>query len=174
MSRGNPLFRDQSEKDFLEARNARLQYRDPLEAAAYLLWRAAWIHPFGGGNGRTARMLCYLGLCVRLDSILPGEVTIPTQILKDRDRFIEALKDADQALGDSGITDVSKLKSLLDDWLKKQLASVPPPPRPIVVRPPDDSWLFEPGRVIIQSTRMTPGPSVPPPIPRPKPPDDPS
>jgi fido (protein-threonine AMPylation protein) len=205
---GAPLFRSRSEKDALEARNGRLQYRlaielievegakltlapeiikrlhhaaikdiyscageyrtwsvniggsshkppehryvpdcvdelcetfnartdwDPIEAAAYLLWRLAWIHPFGGGNGRTARVLCYLGLCARHGSKLPGDVTIPTQIVNDRDRFIEALKDADRALKCSAVIDVGELKILMDDWLKKQLASVPA--RPSVSQP---------------------------------------
>ena len=30
---------------------------DPIQVAAYLLWRVNWIHPFGGGNGRTSRAL---------------------------------------------------------------------------------------------------------------------
>ena len=202
MARGHALYRDQSEKDALAARNGRLQYRralqfieqshgslqltptivkalhrsaikgiyscagqyrtwsvkisgsshkppdsknvpglveqmcetvneatdwGPLKVAAYLLWRVNWIHPFGGGNGRTARAVCYLGLCVRLGSVLPGSPTIPEQIVKDRGAFFDALRDADKAWKLSSELDVSRLESLLDGWLKNQLAAVPSP-----------------------------------------------
>ena len=29
--------------------------KSPIHLAAYLLWRINWIHPYGNGNGRTAR-----------------------------------------------------------------------------------------------------------------------
>lgn len=40
--------------------------KSPIHLASYLLWRLNWIHPFVDGNGRTARALSYLVLCIRL------------------------------------------------------------------------------------------------------------
>ncbi|MBL8221394.1 MAG: Fic family protein, partial [Bryobacterales bacterium] len=34
-----------------------------------VMWRLNWIHPFFGGNGRTARSASYLVLCASLNSI---------------------------------------------------------------------------------------------------------
>jgi Fic family protein len=52
----------------------------PIHLAAYALWKLNWIHPFSDGNGRTARALSYLLLCLRLGYRLPGANTIPAQI----------------------------------------------------------------------------------------------
>jgi Fic family protein len=38
----------------------------PVHLAAYALWKLNWIHPFTDGNGRTARAISYLLLCLRL------------------------------------------------------------------------------------------------------------
>jgi Fic family protein len=40
--------------------------RSPVHLSSYSLWRMNWIHPFVDGNGRTARAVSYLILCVRL------------------------------------------------------------------------------------------------------------
>jgi len=40
--------------------------KSAIHLAAYALWRLNWIHPFTDGNGRTARAVSYLILCVRL------------------------------------------------------------------------------------------------------------
>lgn len=48
---------------------------EALERAAFALWRFKWIHPFAGGNGRTARALSYLILCMGLGRMLPGART---------------------------------------------------------------------------------------------------
>jgi len=37
-----------------------------LHLAAYVMWQLNWIHPFVDGNGRTARAVSYLVLCVKL------------------------------------------------------------------------------------------------------------
>lgn len=50
---------------------ARNWHRSAVHLAAYLLWRVNWIHPFSDGNGRTARAISYLVLCVRLLQRLP-------------------------------------------------------------------------------------------------------
>jgi Fic family protein len=56
----------------------------PMHLSAFTMWRMNWIHPFVDGNGRTARALSYLVLCVRLGSRLPGVNTIPEQIAAAR------------------------------------------------------------------------------------------
>ena len=136
-----------------ETFNARTDW-NPIEAGAYSAWRVNWIHPFGGGNGRTARTACYLGLCVRHGATLPGELTIPTQIVNDRESFLEALRDADEAWKTTSVPDVGKLQLLMDGWLKKQLASVPAPRAPLMVRQQDNSATREPGRVIMSRTLL--------------------
>jgi Fic family protein len=47
--------------------------RPALYRAAYALWRFNWLHPFPGGNGRSARALCYLVIAFDLGRIPPGE-----------------------------------------------------------------------------------------------------
>jgi fido (protein-threonine AMPylation protein) len=69
--------------------------RTPVHLAAYLIWRLNWIHPFFGGNGRTARAISYLALCARLGFRLPGQLTIPDQIVNRRAEYIAALRSAD-------------------------------------------------------------------------------
>ena len=58
--------------------------KDAVHLAAYVLWRLKWIHPFADGNGRTARAVSYVVLCLKMDSILPGASTIPEQIAGDK------------------------------------------------------------------------------------------
>jgi Fic family protein len=96
---------------------------DPLHTTAFLLWRLNWIHPFGGGNGRTSRAVAYLGLCARLGFIPPGKQTITQYIDENRSGHINALRDADKAWLNSSTIDVGIMQSFLDDWLKKQLAN---------------------------------------------------
>src|SRR5690606_23321684 len=55
----------------------------PIHLAAYIMWRLSWIHPFSDGNGRTSRMMSYIVLCVKLESVLPGHPTIPEQIVSN-------------------------------------------------------------------------------------------
>jgi Fic family protein len=93
----------------------------PTKTAAFLLWRLNWIHPFGGGNGRTSRAVAYYALCVRLGLRLPGKFTIVEWIDLDRRRYQEALVDADAAWR-ADILDVSRMQSLLEDLLERQLA----------------------------------------------------
>ena len=93
---------------------------DELKVSAYVLWRLNWIHPFAGGNGRISRAACYLVLCRRLGFILPGKLTIPEQIVINRPRYQAALEEADANWVDQ-ILDVSKMESLLDEFLTNQL-----------------------------------------------------
>lgn len=93
----------------------------PVHLAAYIMWRLNWIHPFSDGNGRTSRMLSYIVLCVKLDSVLPGHPTIPEQIVSNRDPYFAALDAADAVLKDRNAVDVSKMEELLGGMLAEQL-----------------------------------------------------
>lgn len=103
--------------------NTNWESRSPIHLAAYVLWRLNWIHPFDDGNGRTARMVSYVVLCVRLGFQLPGRYTIPEQIAENKKPYYDALEAADRALKDGG-TDVSPLESLLTSMLAKQLLGI--------------------------------------------------
>jgi fido (protein-threonine AMPylation protein) len=72
--------------------------RHEIECAAYALWRLNWIHPFRGGNGRTARMLAYLIICMALGHMLPGQPSIPMAIDLQHDEYIAALKAIDELM----------------------------------------------------------------------------
>lgn len=92
----------------------------PIHLAAYVMWRLNWIHPFSDGNGRTSRMMSYIVLCVKLDSVLPGHPTIPEQIVSNRDPYFAALDAADEACK-QGRIDVSEMEVLLSGMLAEQL-----------------------------------------------------
>ena len=97
--------------------------QSPIHLSAYLMWRINWIHPFSGGNGRTSRAVSYLTLCARLGYRLPGTLTIPEQIVSNRQPYYEALDAADLAWS-SGVVDVSVMEKLLDRMLATQLVQV--------------------------------------------------
>lgn len=94
-----------------------------VELSAYVLWKLCWIHPFTDGNGRTARAVSYLVLCVSIGILLPGENTIPEQIAANKNPYYEALEAADEALLRE-TNDVSVLAELLHGLLANQLLSV--------------------------------------------------
>jgi Fic family protein len=94
-----------------------------LHLAAYVLWRMNWIHPFVDGNGRTSRVVSYLVLCVRLGYVLPGTITIPEQISKNKDPYYQALEAADIANA-AGKPDLTEMEKLLESLLASQLVSV--------------------------------------------------
>lgn len=89
----------------------------PIHLMAYVLWRLNWIHPFTDGNGRTARAVAYLVLCIRLGYRLPGTKTIPELIAIDKDPYYTALEAADAG-------DLTVLEKLLAALLAKQLYDV--------------------------------------------------
>src|SRR5215471_7933306 len=95
----------------------------PLHLAAYALWKLNWIHPFTDGNGRTARAISYLLLCLRLGYRLPGTNTIPEQIAKDKTPYYKALEAADEAWSKTKV-DLSQLEELLSALLANQLVGV--------------------------------------------------
>lgn len=87
------------------------------------MWRVNWIHPFFGGNGRTARAVSYLVLCARLGFVLPGNPTVPELIVQDRAPYYEALRQADEA-DKQGRLDVSAMEELMDNLLARQLITI--------------------------------------------------
>jgi Fic family protein len=91
-----------------------------VHLCAYVLWRLNWIHPFGDGNGRTARAIAYVVLSIKLDSLLPGTPTIPEQIAEDKKPYYDALEVADEHNKGNKI-DVSDLERILGAMLAKQL-----------------------------------------------------
>jgi Fic family protein len=91
--------------------------KPPIHLTAYVLWRLNWIHPFTDGNGRTARAVAYLVLCVRLGYRLPGTTTIPELIAADKDPYYAALEAADAG-------DLSVLERLLAALLARQLYDI--------------------------------------------------
>jgi Fic family protein len=102
--------------------NERWATATPVHLAAYVMWRLNWIHPFSDGNGRTSRMVSYIVLCTKLESVLPGHPTIPEQIVSNRDPYFDALDAADLAWR-NGVVDVSKMEELLSGMLAEQLRS---------------------------------------------------
>lgn len=95
-----------------------------LHLAAYVMWQLNWIHPFVDGNGRTARAVSYLVLCVKLGYPLPGTRTIPDQIATNKKPYYEALEAADVALKATKKPNVAALEKLLGDYLSAQLVAV--------------------------------------------------
>jgi len=97
--------------------------KSAIHLAAYALWRLNWIHPFTDGNGRTARAVSYLILCVRLGDHLPGRNTIAEQIAADKSPYYRALEEADFAFR-NGKLDLTAMEELLSELLARQLLSV--------------------------------------------------
>ncbi len=97
----------------------------PIHAAAYILWKLNWIHPFSGGNGRTSRIVSYLVLSIKLGFRLPGANTIPLQIVNNRGLYYAALVDADSHWR-NGRIDLTKMESMLAAMLFKQLGYMLP------------------------------------------------
>jgi Fic family protein len=93
-----------------------------IERAAYSLWRLNWIHPFAGGNGRAARAVCYLIVCMENRSTLPGVPSMPALIAAQRDRYMSCLRAADEAQR-RDVLDISAMSAFLEEVLTRQLES---------------------------------------------------
>lgn len=91
-----------------------------VHLSAYVLWRINWIHPFSDGNGRTARVVANLILCSHARKELPGDLTIPEQIARNKKPYYKALEAADFELK-KGRIDLSALENLLNSLLANQL-----------------------------------------------------
>lgn len=97
---------------------------DAVVLAAYALWQLNRIHPFINGNGRTARALCYFVLCVKSGGLLKGQTTLPELIRRDRDEYVELLRETDKAF-DGGNSDcLGPLHAFLERLANEQLATV--------------------------------------------------
>lgn len=112
-----------SVEDMCEWVNANWNDRSAVELCAYVMWRLNWIHPFADGNGRTARAVAYLVLCVRAGARLPGAPTIPEQIAEDKRPYYAALEAADGS-SDPQQPDVGEMVNLLEEYLANQLQAV--------------------------------------------------
>jgi Fic family protein len=98
--------------------------KSPIHLCAYVLWRLNWIHPFVDGNGRTARAVSYLVLCVGMGYRLPGRKTIPEQISEDKTPYYRALEIADEGFAKTDQPDLSAMEQLIEGLLAKQLVEV--------------------------------------------------
>src|SRR4051794_24903339 len=95
----------------------------PVHLSSYAMWRMNWIHPFFGGNGRTARALSYLVLCAKLGFILPGEKTIPELIVSKRNAYLSALQQADETLA-QGALSLAQMEDLMSSLIAEQLVAI--------------------------------------------------
>ena len=96
--------------------------RTAIHLASYVMWKLNWVHPFADGNGRTSRILSYVVLSIRAQSVFPGTPTIPEQIVDNRNPYFDALDAADAAWAEGRI-DLSKMDELLSGMLAKQLTA---------------------------------------------------
>lgn len=107
---------------FVDEVNRRWDEADPVQLAAYVLWRLNQIHPFINGNGRAARAACYFVLCLKVGGWLRGETILPELIRANRPEYVAALQSADAA-AITGTLDLSVLHALLSRLLDEQLAT---------------------------------------------------
>ena len=75
------------------------------------------------GNGRTARAIAYLVLCIRLGYRLPGTKTIPDHIADNKKPYYQALEQVDNSYK-NGQLKLDPMEKLLGDLLAKQLVAV--------------------------------------------------
>lgn len=106
--------------DMCDYINSNWDEKSAIHLAAYVLWRMNWIHPFADGNGRTARVVSYLVLSIKLDSILPGAPTIPDQIVADKKPYYDSLESADRPWL-IGKLDLSSMETMLKQMFANQL-----------------------------------------------------
>ena len=95
-----------------------------LHLSSFVMWRMNWIHPFADGNGRTARAVSYFVLCVRMGYWVPGKLTVPELISKNKDPYYAALEAADKNDLHSAKFDLSAMESYIGDLLAKQLVGI--------------------------------------------------
>lgn len=108
---------------FINTVNHHWNTTDDLVLAAFVLWQLNLIHPFINGNGRTARALCYFVLCLKAGRWLQGETLVPELIRKNRDEYVELLREADALAASGDPTHLAKLHAFLQRLVDEQLAS---------------------------------------------------
>lgn len=100
--------------------NTNWDERNAIQLSAYVLWRMNWIHPFADGNGRTARVVSYVVLSIKLNSLLPGTPTIPDQIAVDKQPYYAELENADASWKHERLA-LSGMEAMLERMLAQQL-----------------------------------------------------
>jgi Fic family protein len=93
-----------------------------LGAAGYALWRINWIHPFAGGNGRTARAAAYLIVCMGLGYMPPGVPSIPSLLKEDQEEYTAALRAVDASVL-AGKEELSPIVALMLICFLRQMAN---------------------------------------------------
>jgi len=102
--------------------NAGWTEKNAVHLAAYVLWRLNWIHAFADGNGRTARVISYIVMSIKLNSVLPGSPTIPDLIASDKSPYYANLEEAD-ASWKLGHIALAGMEKMLEAMLAEQLLS---------------------------------------------------
>ena len=83
--------------DFVNLVNRYWEQSNSIELSAYVLWQLNLIHPFVNGNGRTARAACHFVLCLKSGGWLSSPLFLPELLRQNREEYVAALKEADQA-----------------------------------------------------------------------------
>lgn len=96
--------------------------RNACHLSAYLMWRINWIHPFADGNGRTARVVSYTVMSIKLNALLPGNPTIPDMIASNKNPYYVALEKADKAWRLEEFN-ISAMEKMMEQLLEAQLHS---------------------------------------------------
>jgi Fic family protein len=104
--------------------NENWQSSSALHLAAYALWKLNWIHPFTDGNGRTARAVSYLILCLKIEQPIYGRNTVPEQIAANKKPYYDALEKCDAAWSKEGQVSVGALEELLESLFARQLLTI--------------------------------------------------
>jgi Fic family protein len=99
---------------------------DALTLASYGLWRLAWIHPFEDANGRVARAVAFLIICLKYKRWIPGGPAFIHAIKQNATSYTDALRVADIAAA-NGKIDVSDLALLLGTLIRRQLIDAAAP-----------------------------------------------
>jgi len=102
--------------------NENWENKNACHLSSYVLWRLNWIHPFSDGNGRTARVVSYLILSIKLRSLLPGSPTIPDLIAADKAPYYAELEKADREWLLEKL-DIFGMEKMMEGLLAQQLLS---------------------------------------------------
>jgi Fic family protein len=121
-SHSPPPFQDIRTKmgDLFVELHGRWDSENEYTLAAYALWRLCWIHPYEDGNGRTARAVAFMIICLKLGGWLPGRQSILEKIKLDGEEYKNALQHADRTY-ENGKVDLIPLAALLSRHTVEQL-----------------------------------------------------